>query len=397
MRGTVRDLTYRKVLELELKEAHRRKDEFLATLAHELRNPLSAISNSLQVLKASQPMAGSGEQVMGIMERQIHQLVRLVDDLMDVSRVVRGKIELRRENVDLATILASSVETTRPLITEKGHTLDIALPAESLLVHADPVRLTQVIGNLLANAAKYTEMNGQIWLFAERDGNDVVLHIKDTGIGIASEMLSRIFDLFVQVDQAADRSQGGLGIGLTLVRNLVEMHNGLVTAKSEGIGKGSEFLIRLPVAADHRCPESEVYAQPISSAFESCRRLLVVDDNKDAAFTLAMLLKLKGHDVRVANSGTSALDLARTFLPEVVFLDLGMPGMGGLEVAALVRKIPGLQNTVLVALTGWGQESDRRRTADAGFNHHVVKPADVKDLESILAGLDQAAGPEQAV
>lgn len=390
IRGTVRDLTYRKVLELELKEAHRRKDEFLATLAHELRNPLSAISNSLQVLKASPLMAASDEQVTGIMERQIHQLVRLVDDLMDVSRVIRGKIELRRENVELAMIVAASIETAQPLITEKRHTLDISLPAESLLVNADPVRLTQVIGNLLANAAKYTELNGHIRLFAERESNDVVLHIRDTGIGIASEMLSRIFDLFVQVDQAAERSQGGLGIGLTLVRNLVEMHNGQVIAKSDGIGKGSEFLIRLPVAAVHEVPANDVCSPPASPARESCHRLLVVDDNKDAAFTLAMLLELKGHEVRIANNGTSALELATTFLPEVVFLDLGMPGMGGLEVAALVRKIPGLQNAVLVALTGWGQEGDRRRTADAGFNHHIVKPAEVAQLESILAGIDQA-------
>lgn len=390
MRGTVRDLTYRKVLELELKEAHRRKDEFLATLAHELRNPLSAISNSLQVLKASSLAAAPDEQVTGIMERQIHQLVRLVDDLMDVSRVIRGKIELRKENVDLATIVAGGVETTQPLIAEKGHTLDISLPAESLIVNADPVRLMQVIGNLVANAAKYTEMNGHIRLFAEREGNEIVLHIKDTGIGISSEMLSRVFDLFVQVDQAVEHSQGGLGIGLTLVRNLVEMHDGLVTARSEGLGKGSEFLIRLPVAADQKNRVSAVSAKPVSSAHESCHRLLVVDDNKDAAVTLAMLLRLKGHEVQIAHSGPSALELATTFLPEVVFLDLGMPGMGGLEVAARVRKIQGLEDSVLVALTGWGQEEDRRRTAEAGFDHHFVKPAELDLLESLLAGLDQA-------
>lgn len=390
MRGTVIDLTDRKSLELELKEAHRRKDEFLATLAHELRNPLSAISNSLLVLKTTRLSVNSDDQITGIMERQIYRLVRLVDDLLDVSRVMSGKIELRKEKVEMAAIVAGGVETIQPQLSQKGHTLEVLLPSESLLVYADPVRLMQVIGNLLSNAAKYTETNGHIQLMAQRDGHEVLLHIKDTGIGIAEGMLSRIFDLFVQVDQAAERSEGGLGIGLTLVRNLVELHNGVITAKSEGLGKGSEFLIRLPIVVEQEKKVSLPEPQSIQSSQKTRHRLLVVDDNKDAALSLSMLLRLKGHEVRIAHSGAAALDLAATYLPKVIFLDLGMPGMGGLEVAARVRKIPGMENSVLVALTGWGQEEDRYRTSEAGFNHHFVKPAELEHFESLLACLDKS-------
>lgn len=371
-----------------LREADRRKDEFLATLAHELRNPLAPIRNSLQILKMPRVDTETVERSRDMMERQVHHLVRLVDDLLDVSRVMRGKIELRLEQVELASVVARAVETVQPLVESRGHDLSVRLPPESLPLKADPVRLAQVVGNLLTNATKYTEPGGRIWLTAERDRDTAVLRVRDSGIGIAPYMLARIFELFVQVDHAATRSQGGLGIGLTLVKNLVEMHNGTVEARSGGLGKGSEFIVRLPLSAqvlaeDHRPDAPQRVAPPVSSGY----RLLVVDDNQDAANSLAMLLRLQGHDVRAAYSGMAALEMIKVEVPDVVFLDIGMPGMDGYEVARRLRQQPGLETVVLVALTGWGQKEDRRRTAEAGFNHHLVKPAEPKVIESLLADL----------
>lgn len=389
MRGAVRDVTQRKELELELRDAHRRKDEFLATLAHELRNPLAPIRNSLEILKLTPQDKETVQEITSMMERQVHHLVRLVDDLLDVSRVIGGKIELRKETVDLADVLTGAVETSNSLMREKGHALEVSMPVESVLVNADPVRLTQIIGNLLTNAAKYTEANGRIWLHGERDGDEVVVCIRDTGIGISSDMLSRIFDLFVQADQASTRTQGGLGIGLTLVKNLVEMHSGIVTARSDGLGKGSEFQVRLPVVTPASHPPSEECPTQRAPS-ESCRhRLMIVDDNKDAAISLAILLRLKGHDVMITHDGPSALDLAVSFQPDAIFLDLGMPGMDGFEVATRVRQLPGMQQAVLAALTGWGQKEDRRRTARAGFDHHFVKPAESSELDSLLASINR--------
>ena len=343
MRGTVRDMTQRKELELELRDAHRRKDEFLATLAHELRNPLAPIRNSLEILKLTPQDEMTVQEITSMMERQVHHLVRLVDDLLDVSRVIGGKIELRKETVNLADVLTGAIETSSTLMQEKGHVLDVVMPEESILVNADPVRLTQIIGNLLTNAAKYTERNGRIWLQGERDGEDVVIKIRDTGIGISSDMLSRIFDLFVQADQASTRAQGGLGIGLTLVRDLVGMHNGMVTARSDGLGKGSEFQVRLPVVlpAPYQ-PRDEIPSQRPPSE-PGRHRLMIVDDNKDAAISLAILLRLKGHDVRITHDGPSALEMAVSFQPDAIFLDLGMPGMDGFEVATRVRQLPGME------------------------------------------------------
>ncbi len=306
------DLAHRAAVAIEntqlyqaLRDADRRKDEFLATLAHELRNPLAPIRNSLQILKMPRVDAETVERSRDMMERQVHHLVRLVDDLLDVSRVMRGKIELRKERVELATVVARAVETVQPLVDAQGHELSVRLPSESLLLDADPVRLAQVVGNLLTNAAKYTEPNGRIWLTAEREGDVAVLRVRDNGIGIAPHMLPRIFELFVQVDHASTKAQGGLGIGLTLVKNLVEMHNGTVEARSEGLGKGSEFVVRLPLSAqaldqDREPGDGEQPQQPPSP---SGYRLLVVDDNQDAADSLAMLLRLQGHEVRVAYSG----------------------------------------------------------------------------------------------
>jgi len=371
-----------------LRDADRRKDEFLATLAHELRNPLAPIRNALQILKMPRVDAATVERSREMMERQVHHLVRLVDDLLDVSRVMQGKIELRKEPVELAAVVARATETAQPLIEAQGHRLGISIPSESLLLDADPVRLAQVVANLLTNAAKYTEPSGRIWLAAERVGREAVLRIRDNGIGITPAMLPRIFDLFVQVDHATTKAQGGLGIGLTLVKNLCEMHDGSVEARSAGLGKGSEFIVRLPISTkglpDAGTPEPGLAAGP---AAHSGHRLLVVDDNRDAADSLAMLLELQGHEVRVAHSGSAALEMTEAYTPDVVFLDIGMPGMDGYEVARRLRRQPGLEEVVLAALTGWGQQEDRRRTADAGFDHHLVKPPDPKAVESVLAEL----------
>ena len=379
-----------------LRETDRRKDEFLATLAHELRNPLAPIRNALQILKMPRVDADTVGRSRDMMERQVDQLVRLVDDLLDVSRVMRGKIELRRERVELATVVARAVETVQPLVDAQGHHLSVSLPSESLPIDADPVRLAQVVGNLLTNAAKYTDPHGRIGLTAEREGDLAVLRVRDTGIGIAPQMLPRIFELFVQVDHASTKAQGGLGIGLTLVKNLVEMHNGTVEARSEGLGKGSEFVVKLPLVAHEVGSDQggETGQQVIPPPAASGYHLLVVDDNHDAADSLAMLLKLQGHEVRVSFSGMAALEMTKTYTPDVVFLDIGMPGMDGYEVARRMRQQPGLEKVVLAALTGWGQKEDRRRTAEAGFNHHLVKPPEPKTVEAVLADLKRLRIPQ---
>jgi PAS domain S-box-containing protein len=393
------DLAHRAAVAIEntrlyqaLRDTDRRKDEFLATLAHELRNPLAPIRNSLQILKLPRVDSETVERSRDMMERQVHHLVRLVDDLLDVSRVMRGKIELRKERVELATVVARAAETVQPLFDSQGQEFSVTMPPESMPLEADPVRLTQVVSNLLTNAAKYTEPRGRISLIAERAGSMAVLRIQDNGIGIAPAMLPRIFELFVQVDHAAARSQGGLGVGLTLVKNLVEMHNGTVEAHSEGLGKGSEFIVRLPLAAarleEDQSPQvgHEADLTPVSSGY----RLLIVDDNQDAANSLATLLRLQGHEVRVAYSGVAALAMTNSYVPDLVFLDIGMPGMDGYEVARRLRRQPGLENVVLAALTGWGQQEDRRRSAEAGFNHHLVKPPDLAGLEKLVMDVRRA-------
>jgi len=375
-----------------LRDADRRKDEFLATLAHELRNPLAPIRNSLQILKMPRLDAATVERSREMMERQVHQLVRMVDDLLDVSRVMRGKIELRKERVELATVVARAVETAQPLIEAQGHELTVHLPPDSLALDADPVRLAQVIGNLLTNAAKYTEANGRIRLTGQREGGEAVLRLRDTGIGISPDMLPHIFELFVQVDQSSTKAQGGLGIGLTLVKNLVEMHKGTVQAHSAGLGKGCEFVVRLPLLLQAYGEVIENGEQQQEPTRSTGHRLLVVDDNRDAADSLAMLLCLQGHEVRVAHDGPAALKLAEGYRPEMIFLDIGMPGMDGYEVARRLRQQPGLEKVVLAALTGWGQQEDRRRTAEAGFDHHLVKPVEPNDLEELLGGLKRVNG-----
>ncbi len=391
--GVAIDITDLKRAEEALRENDRRKDEFLATLAHELRNPLAPIRNSLQILKMPRLDAAIAERSREMMERQVHHLVRLVDDLLDVSRVMRGKIELRKERVELASVVARAVETVQSLIEAQGHQLMVSLPPESLPLEADPVRLSQVVGNLLTNAAKYTEAGGRIRLTAQREGGEVVLRVRDTGIGIAPDMLPKVFDLFVQVDHSATRSQGGMGIGLTLVKNLVEMHHGTVEARSDGLGKGSEFVVRLPLSAQGREEKGDQdNGGPSESAPSSGHRLLVVDDNRDAADSLAMLLRLQGHEVRVAHDGPTALQMATDYRPEMVFLDIGMPGMDGYEVARRLRSQPGLESVRLAALTGWGQEEDRRRSKEAGFDQHLVKPPEPQALDEVLAALNLPRG-----
>jgi PAS domain S-box-containing protein len=382
-----RDITQRIQAELVLRDIDRRKDEFLAILAHELRNPLAPIRNSLHILRLSSPQDPVGERVGDMMERQVNHMVRLVDDLLEVSHITRGTIELRKERVDMAAIVRSSVETSRPLIEAVGHQLSLAFPPEPLMVEGDPIRLAQVFANLLNNAAKYTDPGGRIRLRASREGDYAVIAVTDTGAGIAREMLPRIFEMFTQIDRHADRAQGGLGIGLTLVKSLVEMHGGQVWAHSEGPGRGSEFVVRLPVASAR--PVERPRARDVPAPVLGPRRVLVVDDNHDAAESMGILLKLLGADVHVAYSGHDALEALATYRPAVVLLDIGMPGMDGHEVARRIRQQPEFRDVTLIALTGWGQDEDRRRSHTAGFDYHLVKPADVNALQNLLALLEQ--------
>ena len=363
-----------------------RKDEFLAMLAHELRNPLAPIRNGLHVLSLCGADRLAAEQVRGMMERQVHHLGRLVDGLLDVSRISRGKIELHKEVVDLASVVNRAVAATHPFFDERRHELTISLPTEPVSLEADPTRLEQVLANLLTNAARYTDSGGRIWLTAQREEGEAVVRVRDTGIGIDSGMLPRIFDLFVQGERRLDRSQGGLGIGLTLVRSLIELHGGTVLVRSAGVGQGSEFIVRLPALPEGlngNVLRSEVAASLPPSAARCC--VLVVDDNVDAAESLAMLLRLQGHEVQVAPDGPAALEAALACWPDVVFLDIGMPRMDGYEVARRLRQQANHDGLVLVALTGWGREEDRRRSREAGFDHHLVKPADPEALRQLLA------------
>ncbi len=381
----------------ERREADRRKDEFLAILAHELRNPLAPIRNSLHILRLGARNDPTAERVTEMMERQVNHMVRLVDDLMEVSRITRGKIELRKEPVEVAAVVRSAVETSRPLIEAAGHQLTVAVPPEPLTLEGDPVRLAQVFANLLNNAAKYTEDGGRICLTVRREGGDAIaVSVRDTGIGISADMLPRVFELFTQVDRSTRRAQGGLGIGLTLVKSLVEMHGGSVEARSDGRGKGSEFVVRLPLAAAPRRAGAPAPEEEGPSAVLVLRRVLVVDDNRDAAESLAMLLKLLGSEVHVAYDGPGALEALRTYRPSVVLLDIGMPGMDGHEVARRIRRQPELQDVTLIALTGWGQEEDRRRSQEAGFDYHLIKPVDVGALETLLSSLEVGAVGQRA-
>jgi two-component system CheB/CheR fusion protein len=368
----------------ELAEADRRKDEFLATLAHELRSPLATIRNAVQLMRLQGVADPTLERARDIVERQTRNLSRLVDDLLDLSRIGRDKMELRRERVDLSATAGLAVESARPLLDSRQHRLSVELAAEPLWLDADPVRLEQVITNLLNNAAKYTDPGGHVWLTTARDDGQAVLRVRDNGIGIPAELQARIFDLFMQSERALDRAQGGLGIGLTLVRRLVELHGGTIQVASPGAGRGSEFTVRLPLAVGPVGAAAAPAAAPEAAAAARTKRVMVVDDNRDGAESLAMLLRFWGHEPELAHDGPSAVELAEAARPDVVLLDIGLPGMDGYQVARRLRDRLD-PRTMLVALTGYGQDEDRRRAREAGFDHHLIKPVDMDALRALLA------------
>jgi signal transduction histidine kinase len=364
-----------------LQEADRRKDEFLAMLAHELRNPLAPIRTAVQLMRMKEVPAAQSGRLRDVIERQVEHLVRLIDDLLDVSRITRGMITLQREEVDLSSVIARAVETTRPLIDARRHELTLELPDVPMPIEGDSTRLAQVVGNLLNNAAKFTEEGGRILLRLFREDREAVITIRDTGVGIPDDLLPSVFDMFTQVHRGADRGAGGLGIGLALVRRLVEMHGGSVSAHSDGAGQGSAFTVRLPIHAVQQpvalgAPGGRAELVPTVSP----RRILVVDDNEDAAESVAVLLQMHGHDIRMAHDGLEALAAGDAFKPDVVLLDLGMPRLNGFDAARRIRQKPWGKHTLLVALTGWGQQQDRHRTAEAGFDAHLVKPVAHADL-----------------
>lgn len=373
-------------LAADLAEADRRKSEFLATLAHELRNPLAPIRNGLEIIRRSPGDLDRVERSRQVMDRQLSHLVRLVDDLLDISRISQGKLELERQVVSLQSVVAAAVETGTATIEAQHHRLTVELPAEPLMVDADPHRLAQVITNLLNNAARYTPAAGNIELRATMHGNEFELQVRDDGIGIEPGSLSRIFDMFTQVQTDAGRSKGGLGIGLSLARMIVTLHGGRITASSEGPGRGSQFSIWLPATAS-AAPVVAEPEPPRSADLATTRSLsiLVVDDNEDAAATLGSILEMEGHRVRIAHDGRQALAVAGDFVPQLVFLDLGLPDMSGYQVARSLRSMPRLGQVILVALTGWGAEGDRLQSMQAGFDRHLTKPLDLRQLDELLA------------
>ena len=380
--GTSTDVEEMKQANRALQDADHRKDEFLAMLAHELRNPLAAVNNAVTVLKLSDARENR-DWAGDVVERQVKQLARLIDDLLDVSRIRNGKIRLRRERVDAGPILAQAVESTRPLIDARRHALEVAVDRLGLTVDADPTRLEQIAVNLLTNAAKYTEAGGRIWLSARREGDEVAIRVRDDGIGIPPEKLPEMFELFAQGERSIARSEGGLGIGLTIVQRLAEMHGGSVTATSEGLGRGSEFTVRLPAVAPAEATR-EVPPGPGRGPGRGAR-ILVIDDNVDTARGMTRLLKLLGNEVRTAHDGPTGVEVGRDFLPDFVLLDIGLPGMDGYQVAEAFRGDPRLRDAVIIAISGYGQEDDRRRSKAAGFDHHLVKPVDHDALLTLLS------------
>jgi len=385
------DATLRRLAD-DLAETDRRKTEFLATLAHELRNPLAPIRSGLGVMRLNRDLPAGMTRVREMMERQVTHMVHLIDDLLDVARISGGKLNLRKERVSLNGVLASAVETSLPLIEAAHHALAVDLPDEVLLVDADATRIAQVVSNLLNNAAKYTPAGGRIGLTLREQGGQAVIAVSDTGIGIPAHALLSVFDMFSQVGSGAERAQGGLGIGLSLVRQLVEMHGGSVEAQSGGPGNGSRFTVRLPLAPGTATQHASAGDTAPAAAPDSAGlRVLVVDDNVDAALTLAMILDIEGYATRVAHSGMQALEVAAAFLPAVIFLDIGMPGMDGYDTACALRRMPALDEPCLVALTGWGSEHDRARSREAGFDHHLTKPVDLGTVQQLLAGMAAAA------
>jgi PAS domain S-box-containing protein len=370
----------------ELTAADRQKDEFLATLAHEMRNPLAPIMSAVQILHRT---SGDGPQyawARDVIERQTKHLTRLVDDLLDVSRISRGKVTLNKQPLELATIVNHAMETSRPLIQAHGHSISLSLPSEPVWIEGDQIRIAQVVSNLLNNAAKYSEPNRQIWLTAATENGQAVIRVRDAGVGISPEVLPRIFDLFAQADRSLDRAKGGLGIGLSLVKQLVDLHGGSVEAKSEGIGKGSEFIVRLPLLCDKPAEQSTAKPEDDTDAEKrAALRVLVVDDNADAVEGLSLLLELEGCEVERASDGPTALAIAQRFAPDVVLLDIGLPVMDGCEVAQKLRAMPQIRQALLIAISGYGQDQDRYRCLTAGFDHHFIKPVRLEDITRVIA------------
>ncbi|HVT17640.1 MAG TPA: ATP-binding protein [Thermoanaerobaculia bacterium] len=397
--GTQVDITSHKRLEEELRQraeellaADRRKDQFLAMMAHELRNPLAPIRNAVELMRQVETADASFHASRAMVERQVKNLARLVDDLLDVSRITHGNIRLRKEAIDLRTIVERAVEATRPLIEARGHDLVVELPPSPVRLEVDPTRMEQVFANLLDNAAKYTMPEGRIRLTAVRAGAEVVVRVRDTGIGVPADVLGRVFEPFVQSDGSLARSEGGLGIGLTLVRSLVEMHGGSVEAHSAGLGQGSEFVVRLPGRGFELVGEGPAGpADPRFPARARSIRVLVVEDNVDAAESLATLLRLWNHRVSVVHDGAAAIEVARSERPEVILLDIGLPGLDGYQVARQLREEVGLRGALMVAMTGYGQPEDRRRSQEAGIHYHFVKPVEPVVLRSLLSGRHDSA------
>ena len=377
------DVGDRKRAEEALREADRKKDDFIALLAHELRNPLAPIRNGLQVLRLAGGDVDVVAQARAMMDRQMSHMVRLIDDLLDVSRISRNKMELRTERVLLADVIESAVETARPMIEAAAHELEISLPPKPVFLNADLTRLAQVFSNLLANSAKYTQAGGRLQILAERRSEEVLVTVKDNGIGIPESALPHIFDMFSQVDRSIERSTGGLGIGLALVKGIVEMHGGTVNAQSDGEGKGSQFTVCLPLAELRPAPTNHGVSNSVPRG--PSRRVLVVDDNRDGAASMAMMLRLLGDDVQLANDGLEAVEAYKSFRPEVILMDVGMPRLNGLEATRRIRELPSGKSCMIIAVTGWGQDSDIKSSREAGCNGHLVKPVTLTDLESLLS------------
>jgi CheY-like chemotaxis protein len=378
-----RDASRERAAERALREADRRKDEFLATLAHELRNPLAPIRQAAKVARSPAATQAQVHWAHDMIERQVQNMARLLDDLLDVSRITRGTMAIRKEDVELETVINAAVEIARPAIDARNHALSLEYPGDTTL-HADPLRLAQVIANLLTNAAKYTDPHGQIRVTGQRDNQHLTLTVSDTGVGISREMIPRIFDMFVQVKSVLDKSEGGLGIGLALARGLVELHGGSIEAQSAGAGRGSTFTLRLPLQAESAKPTPPA-APTTVAARGPARRILVADDNVDSASSLALLLRLQGHQVDVVHDGIEALQRLEALRPEFALVDIGMPNINGYEVARRIRAAAWGASIRLIALTGWGQEQDRREALDCGFDHHLVKPVDPDLLMRKLA------------
>jgi PAS domain S-box-containing protein len=388
-----RDITDRKRVDKALAEANQRKDQFIALLAHELRNPLAPLRNGLQVIRLAGTDTNAVTQAREIMDRQLSHMVRLIDDLLDISRVSQNKMELRRSRVLLKDVISSAVETARPAIEEAGHEFTLSLPPEPVYLDADLTRLAQVFSNLLNNSAKYTERGGRILLSAERQGGEVSVSVRDTGLGIPANDLPRIFDMFSQVDRSVERSTGGLGIGLALVKGLVEMHGGTVTATSPGQGKGTTIEVRLPTLESTAVPAAGVASESEPAPAGPRRRILVVDDNRDSANSMAMMLTLMGNEVRTAHDGFEAIETAREFHPKAILMDLGMPKLNGYEATQRIREQPWGRDMIIIAMTGWGQEADRIQSHEAGCDSHLVKPVNLSELESLLTELEGAGLP----